>query len=70
MMTSGSKKIRIRLIEAGLTGALIARTAGVHRTAIYHVIEGRSRSPRLRKAIASALGCGISDLWQDGRTAV
>ena len=56
-------KIKIKLLEAGISGAEIARRANVDRTAIYHVIAGRSRSVRLRRAIAKALGMNVSELW-------
>jgi lambda repressor-like predicted transcriptional regulator len=56
-------KIKIKLLEAGITGAEIARRAKVDRTAIYHVIAGRSKSVKLRRAIAKALGVDVVDLW-------
>jgi lambda repressor-like predicted transcriptional regulator len=62
MMKAGTK-IRIRMLEKGVSGADIARTMHVDRTAVYHVIAGRSKSPKLRKAIARALGVRVSDLW-------
>jgi lambda repressor-like predicted transcriptional regulator len=62
MMKAGTK-IRIRMLEKGVSGADIARTMHVDRTAVYHVIAGRSKSPRLRKAIARALGVRVPNLW-------
>ena len=47
-------KIKIAFLEKGVSGAQIAREQGVDRTAIYHVIAGRSKSPRLRRAHISA----------------
>ncbi len=58
-----SIRIKIEMIKKGVKGAEIARRAGVTRVAIYHVIEGRVRSPRLRQAIASALGMSVEKLW-------
>lgn len=48
-------KIKIKMLELGISGAEIARKEHVHRTAIYHVIAGRSRSKALREAIETAL---------------
>lgn len=58
------KRIRILMLLKGISGAEIARRAGVDRTAIYKVIDGISRSPRLRKAIADALGIPVEELWE------
>jgi len=60
-----STRIKIELLGKGVSGAAIARQLGVDRTAIYHVIAGRSRSQRLRLAIANALGVTVKDLWPD-----
>jgi len=49
-------KIKIKMLEKGISGAKIARSQGVDRTAIYHVVAGRSKSKRLRHAIERALG--------------
>jgi DNA invertase Pin-like site-specific DNA recombinase len=48
-------KIKIEMLKKGISGSAIARGEGVHRTAIYHVIEGRSKSKKLRDAIEKAL---------------
>jgi transcriptional regulator with XRE-family HTH domain len=55
-------KIKIKLLKKGISGAEIARHEGVDRTAIYHVIAGRSRSPKLRRAICKAAGLPMS-IW-------
>lgn len=59
------KKIRIRMIEKGITGAAIARNINVNRSSISNTIKGRCKSYRLRQAIASALGLKVVDLWPD-----
>lgn len=56
-------KIKIEMLKKGVTGAQIARSLRCDRTNIYHVIEGRSRSLRVREAIARALGLRVTDLW-------
>lgn len=58
-------KIKIAFLEKGISGAQIAREQGVDRTAIYHVIAGRSKSRKLRKAIARKLGKKVSALWPE-----
>jgi|GEM_PF-3525401 len=63
-MINAPKRIRIEMIKKDITGAEIARNAGVHRTAIYKVIDGSSKSGSLRKAIADALGMGVEELWE------
>jgi lambda repressor-like predicted transcriptional regulator len=62
-----ARKIKALLILKGIPGAGIARKMNVDRTAIYHVIMGRSKSKRIRKAIAEALDMRVEDLWgEDG----
>jgi lambda repressor-like predicted transcriptional regulator len=58
-------KIRSLIIETGTSGAAIARTIGVDRSYVSHVIKGRSRNKRVRQAIASAIGLKMSDIWSD-----
>jgi lambda repressor-like predicted transcriptional regulator len=65
MMKTTAKKIKHLMIEKEVTGASIARKNRVTRTAVYHVISGKSRSPLLRSAIAKALGVQVSELWPD-----
>lgn len=55
-------KIKIKMLKKGITGAEIARRAGVDRTAIYHVLAGRSRSYKLRRAICKATGLPMK-IW-------
>lgn len=62
MMTTATK-IKIELLKKGVSGAEIARKEGVDRTAIYHVIKGDTKSPRLRKAIAEAVELPVEALW-------
>jgi predicted regulator of amino acid metabolism with ACT domain len=62
-MLKVSKKVKIMMIDKELTGADIARKAGVDRSAINHVIANRSKSPRLRKIIAESLNASVEELW-------
>lgn len=63
MLKNESKNIKKLLIDKDVSGAEIARIAGVERSAISHVIAGRSKSTRLRKAIADALKAEVDTLW-------
>ena len=56
-------EIMIRKIERGVTNKTIAATLGVTEQAVGFVFQGRSRSPRLRAAIASALGWPERRIW-------
>ena len=60
-------RIKIAMLKKGISGAEIARRTGVTRVAVYHVIEGRSQSRKLRQAIADALGVRVADLWPSHR---
>jgi lambda repressor-like predicted transcriptional regulator len=64
-MMNSRVKIKIEMLKKGLSGADIARKENVDRTAIYHVIAGRSKSEKLRRAIASALGVRVEELWPE-----
>ncbi len=57
--------IKALLVLKGIKGAEIARRCGVDRTAIYKVVEGVSKSKRLRRAIAEALEVPYESLWED-----
>lgn len=57
------KDIRKALIDAETTAAAIGRRLGVTRGAVYHVIAGRKRTPRIRAAIAEAIGMSVSEVW-------
>jgi lambda repressor-like predicted transcriptional regulator len=63
IMMKISMKIKILMMEKGLSGSDIARMAGVHRTAVYHVISGRARSQRIQRIIARELGVPYESLW-------
>lgn len=62
-MMNTAKKIKLLIVEKEIPGAAIARDLGVDRTAVYHVISGKSKSPRIRVAIANALNVPVEDLW-------
>ena len=62
-ITEKTMKIKVEMLKKRLSGADIARKAGVDRSAIYHVISGRSKSKKLRQAIADALGMSYNEVW-------
>ena len=57
------QKIKIEFIKRNISGAEIGRRMGVSREAIHQVIGGKTRSKRIRKAIAEAIGVKVEDLW-------
>jgi DNA-binding XRE family transcriptional regulator len=65
MSTSNAKRIKHLMVDADLTGGVIARNIGVTRQSINLAIRGEIKSPRLRKVIAKALGKKVIDLWPD-----
>ncbi len=60
-----NKKIRMKMILNDVSGAEIARNLGVDRSAVSKTIKGKIKSYRLRKAIADAIGCKVTELWPD-----
>lgn len=57
------KQIKKTLIDADLTGADIARTLGLPRQSVSLVICGNSANPRIRRAIAAAIGQPYAKVW-------
>lgn len=64
IMINTPTKIKIEILKKGTSGADIARSLGYTRVAVYHVIEGRSKSPRIRRAICDALDLPYS-IWEE-----
>lgn len=60
-------KIKIEMLKVGISAVAIARKAGVDRSAISHVIAGRHKSKRLRRAIADALGLPYKEVWGEDK---
>jgi len=65
MLTEQGKKIKALMALAGISGAEIARTLGVHRSAVSKVADGVMKSRRIREAIARDLKTRVHDLWPD-----
>jgi lambda repressor-like predicted transcriptional regulator len=64
-MAPASVKVKIRMLERGQTYAKIAEPLGVTVPAVCRVMLGKEKSPRIRKAIATALGWPASRIWAD-----
>lgn len=59
-------QIQAALKMRGVTQAQIAKTTGereLSKTAVYQVIQGRSRSKRIEMRIAEITGLRLADLW-------
>jgi lambda repressor-like predicted transcriptional regulator len=57
------REIKAEMMRRGVTTIQIARALGVTRTWVSLVLNERAESPRVRKAIAEALGVKVKDLW-------
>lgn len=62
MLLSG-REIRKALLDVGATQAGIARTLGVSKQSVNEVILGGRRTPRIRRAVADAIGMTYSRVW-------
>jgi len=59
-----STKIKIEMLKKGISAAAIARGLGYDRSAVCHVIAGRSRSKKVQEAICKALDLPLS-IWDE-----
>ena len=59
------REIRAELILRGINQRQIAAQLGVSESIISHVISGRRRSDRIRRAIARALGKPVHRVFPD-----
>jgi hypothetical protein len=62
MISELAKKIRKLMIDYETSGAEIARGLKVSRVAVWQVIHGERRNPRIRKAIEQAIQ---KKIWRD-----
>ena len=53
------KEIKKRLIDLNLTQAKIAKDLRVSRMAVCYVVNGKNKSPRIRKYLEKKLGVKI-----------
>lgn len=57
--------IRARLFLAGVSQGDIARSCGLGRSMICHVVCGRRRNAKVEKALADACHMSVAELWED-----
>lgn len=57
--------IKAELMRRGVRQTHIADRLGVTPSAVGQVIHGRRPSPRIREAVAAALGLTVEELWPD-----
>jgi len=57
------RRIRSLMIAACVTAVDVAGECGVHPSFVGHVISGRVKTERIRRAIANRLGVQVEDLW-------
>lgn len=60
-------KIKVLMLQAGISAAEIGRRIGTTRQAVSGVINFCWGSPRVRKAIADALGVAEEELWGNAK---
>jgi lambda repressor-like predicted transcriptional regulator len=58
------QNLKIEFVKHNTSGAKIARKVGVHRTAVYHVLGGLSKSKRIRAEIARSIGTTPEKIWK------
>ncbi len=63
MTSNRAIEIRVTMKRKRISQVRIARELCVTHAAVYNVIEGKSESMRIKKAIAKACGTTIEALW-------
>lgn len=63
-----NREIKARLILRGITMTEIARSLNVTHAAVSRVISGRDATPRIRQAVAQAIGVPVEEIWPDMAT--
>lgn len=64
-----TREIKALMMMKGITSASIAKKVGVTRTWVSLVLTGKRNSPRIRKAIAKAIGWPVEKLWPEEKAA-
>lgn len=59
------KNIKIQMIQSGVTIVEIASAIGVTPSAVHQVITGLRNTPRIRTAIAQAIGKPVEKIWPE-----
>lgn len=60
------REIKALIVLNGISISDIARQAKVSRQWVSMVVNGHKKSRRIRKAIASAVGKSVEELWPNG----
>lgn len=63
--TDNQIKIKILLLQRGVTQVSIAKQAGVSPVAVSNVIGGQRVMPWLRALVAEACGVPVEELWPE-----
>jgi len=58
-------EIKAMLLLRGISQTEIAEVAGVERSRVSEVINGRRTTRRIREAVAKALGKEVAAIWPD-----
>lgn len=58
-------EIRAHLLMKGKTMAEFAKLHGTSKANIHHIVYGRTKTHKYRKAIAEFIGKKISEIWPD-----
>lgn len=62
--------IRMFLLNKGITETRLGEQLGISRQAITNVIYGRTKSARVRKAIAAIMLLPVEVIWPDAKVAL
>ena len=65
MMQHVTKKIKKMMIDRDISGAEIARRENVDRSLVNKVINNKTGSKRVRRAIARELRVDVSEFWPE-----
>lgn len=58
-----NKALKAKLKERGVKQKDIAKMLGITAASVSEVVRGRRKNPRIRLALAFAVGLPVSDLW-------
>lgn len=58
------REIKAALMLKGVTQASIAKKLGITPSLISMVIQGREKTPRVRRAIAEEIGKKVEEIWR------
>ena len=64
-MANQLDNIKSALAAKGITQVQIARMLKVKPPTVHNVLTGKRRNPRIRQAIALAVGKPIAELWPE-----